>query len=104
MGNRTYTMALESCIKDAGAMWMNEGKKGDMTECIFALGYLYQTKHCQALEGIMDLLVHLENKLRAPKPLPAEIAAQQELEENQPVSRREFHIAINMLKDMNNSM
>eukprot|EP00972_Heterocapsa_arctica_P085080 12536473-Heterocapsa_arctica.AAC.1 len=81
-------MALESCIKDAGAKWMNEGKKGDMAECIFALGYLYQTKKCQALEGIMDLVVHLENKLRAPEPLPAAIAALKELEGNQPVTRR----------------
>ncbi len=57
MGNKAYAMALESCIQDAGALWMKEGKKGDMTECIFALGYIYQTKSCQALEGIMDLVV-----------------------------------------------
>eukprot|EP00972_Heterocapsa_arctica_P087761 12942512-Heterocapsa_arctica.AAC.1 len=87
MGNKAYTMALESCIKDTGAMWMNQNKKGDMTECIFALGYLFQTKNCQTLEGIMDLVVHLENKLRAPE-LPAEVVAQQEVEENLPVTRR----------------
>eukprot|EP00972_Heterocapsa_arctica_P027846 4094955-Heterocapsa_arctica.AAC.1 len=75
-----------------------------MTECIFALGYIHQTKHCKALEGIMDLVVHLENQLRAPAPRSAEISAQQEMEMNQPVARREFHIAMNMLKDMNNCM
>eukprot|EP00972_Heterocapsa_arctica_P018033 2665289-Heterocapsa_arctica.AAC.1 len=87
MGNKAYTMALESCIQDAGAMWMNQGKKGDLTECIFAPGYLYQTKNCQALEGIMDLVVSLESKLRAPE-LPAGITAQQKEEGDQPVTRR----------------
>eukprot|EP00972_Heterocapsa_arctica_P059346 8750220-Heterocapsa_arctica.AAC.1 len=51
----------------------------------------------------MDLVVFLENKLRALE-LPAGIAAQQEVEGDQPVTRREFHIAINMLKDMNNML
>eukprot|EP00972_Heterocapsa_arctica_P100178 14771680-Heterocapsa_arctica.AAC.1 len=69
-----------------------------MTECIFALGYLYQTKSCQALEGIMDLVVFFENKIRASE-RPAEIIAQQG--EELPVTRREFHMAINMLNDMN---
>eukprot|EP00972_Heterocapsa_arctica_P094785 13978629-Heterocapsa_arctica.AAC.1 len=55
MGNKPYVMPLESCIKDDGAVWLKEGKKGDLTECIFALGYVYQTKSNQALEGIMDL-------------------------------------------------
>eukprot|EP00972_Heterocapsa_arctica_P064763 9555427-Heterocapsa_arctica.AAC.1 len=66
MGKKVYSMALESCIKDAGAMWMNQTKQGDMTECIFALGYLYQTKNCLVLEGIIELVVYLENKIRAP--------------------------------------
>eukprot|EP00972_Heterocapsa_arctica_P047522 7008698-Heterocapsa_arctica.AAC.1 len=76
MGKKVYSMALESCIKDARAMWMNQTKQGDMTECIFALGYLYQSKSCLALEGTMDLVVYLENKIRAPEH-PAEIIAQQ---------------------------
>eukprot|EP00972_Heterocapsa_arctica_P021582 3174401-Heterocapsa_arctica.AAC.1 len=93
-------MALESCIKDAGAMWMNQGSHGDMTECIFAPGYLYQTKNCRALEGIMVLVVYLKNKLRASEH-PTEIVAQQEVGEDLPVTRRQFHMAIDMLKDMN---
>eukprot|EP00972_Heterocapsa_arctica_P058222 8589597-Heterocapsa_arctica.AAC.1 len=72
MGNKAYAMALESCIKDDGAKWLRENKKGDLTDCIFALAYLYQTKSCQALEGIMGLVVFLENKLRAPE-ITAEI-------------------------------
>eukprot|EP00972_Heterocapsa_arctica_P029952 4413499-Heterocapsa_arctica.AAC.1 len=79
---------------------MNQGNQGDMTECILALGYLYQTRNCRALEGIMDLVVFLENKLRA-SGHPAEIVAQQEVGEDLPVTRREFYMAINMLKDMN---
>eukprot|EP00972_Heterocapsa_arctica_P078991 11647440-Heterocapsa_arctica.AAC.1 len=50
-----------------------------------ALGYLYQTKSCRALEGIMELVVFLENKLRASE-RPAEIFAQQG--EELPVTRR----------------
>eukprot|EP00972_Heterocapsa_arctica_P003797 565769-Heterocapsa_arctica.AAC.1 len=46
----------------------------------------------------MDLVVYLENKIRAPEH-PAEIIAQQG--EQLPVTRREFHLAINILKDMN---
>eukprot|EP00972_Heterocapsa_arctica_P016618 2452219-Heterocapsa_arctica.AAC.1 len=72
MGNKAHAMALESCIKEEGAKWLREDKKGDLTECIFALGYVYQTKSCQALEGIMELVVFLENKLRAPE-ITAEI-------------------------------
>eukprot|EP00972_Heterocapsa_arctica_P042041 6198916-Heterocapsa_arctica.AAC.1 len=51
MGKKVSSMELESCIKDAGAMWMNNTKHGVMTECIFAFGYLYQTKNCLALEA-----------------------------------------------------
>eukprot|EP00972_Heterocapsa_arctica_P032493 4786237-Heterocapsa_arctica.AAC.1 len=67
MCKKAYAMALESCIQDAGAMWMNHTTQGDMAECIFALGYLYQSRSCQALEGIMDLVVYIENKIRAPE-------------------------------------
>eukprot|EP00972_Heterocapsa_arctica_P049780 7323946-Heterocapsa_arctica.AAC.1 len=55
IGNKAYAMALESCIKYEGAKWLREDKTGDLTECIFALGYLYQTKSCHTLEGIMEL-------------------------------------------------
>eukprot|EP00972_Heterocapsa_arctica_P028697 4222040-Heterocapsa_arctica.AAC.1 len=46
----------------------------------------------------MDLVVFLENRIRATE-RPAEIIAQQG--EELPVTRREFHMAISMLKDMN---
>eukprot|EP00972_Heterocapsa_arctica_P000358 51521-Heterocapsa_arctica.AAC.1 len=49
----------------------------------------------------MELVVCLENKIRAPE-CSAEIIAQQG--EQQPVTRRGFHMAINMLKDMNNTL
>eukprot|EP00972_Heterocapsa_arctica_P114430 16442426-Heterocapsa_arctica.AAC.1 len=55
MGNKAYAMALKPCIQDEGALWLREDKKGDVMECIFALGYIYQTRACQALEGIMEL-------------------------------------------------
>eukprot|EP00972_Heterocapsa_arctica_P014849 2188223-Heterocapsa_arctica.AAC.1 len=44
-------MALESCIKDAGAIWTNQTRKIIMTKCILALGYLYQTDSCHELKG-----------------------------------------------------
>eukprot|EP00972_Heterocapsa_arctica_P020902 3079528-Heterocapsa_arctica.AAC.1 len=65
------------------------------------LGYLMyedmgNTPYAMALE-------FLENKLRAPE-LTAEIVAQQTVEGDQPVTCREFHIAINMLKDTINTL
>eukprot|EP00972_Heterocapsa_arctica_P099534 14686675-Heterocapsa_arctica.AAC.1 len=49
----------------------------------------------------MALLVFLENKLRAPE-MAAEIVAQQDVEGEQPVTTRELHTAINMMKAMIN--
>eukprot|EP00972_Heterocapsa_arctica_P004012 596402-Heterocapsa_arctica.AAC.1 len=57
-------MALESCIKDAGAIWKNQTMKGSMTKCILALGYLYQTNSCDELKGIMELVVWLEKSIK----------------------------------------
>eukprot|EP00972_Heterocapsa_arctica_P089084 13137555-Heterocapsa_arctica.AAC.1 len=32
MGTHMYAMALELCIKDAGAVWTNQTMKGSMTK------------------------------------------------------------------------
>eukprot|EP00972_Heterocapsa_arctica_P045946 6779728-Heterocapsa_arctica.AAC.1 len=64
MGAKIYAMALESCIKDAGAIWTNQTRKGTMTKCILAFGYLYQTDSCNELKGIMELVVWLERTSR----------------------------------------
>eukprot|EP00972_Heterocapsa_arctica_P089864 13256948-Heterocapsa_arctica.AAC.1 len=49
----------------------------------------------------MELVVYLENKIKAPE-CSADIIALQG--EQQPVTRRKFHMAINMLKDMNDNL
>eukprot|EP00972_Heterocapsa_arctica_P090630 13371974-Heterocapsa_arctica.AAC.1 len=51
----------------------------------------------------MDLVVYLENKLRAPE-IAAEITAQQEEKGDTPISSNEFHAAIDMLKDKINTL
>eukprot|EP00972_Heterocapsa_arctica_P042212 6223200-Heterocapsa_arctica.AAC.1 len=49
----------------------------------------------------MELVAYIENKIKAPD-CPAELIAQQG--EQQPVTRKESHMAINMLKNMNDNM
>eukprot|EP00972_Heterocapsa_arctica_P088512 13050017-Heterocapsa_arctica.AAC.1 len=66
LGNKPYAKTLIKCIANEEAKWLKENNKGDLMECILALGYLYQTGKCDALEGIMDLVVFLENKLAEP--------------------------------------
>eukprot|EP00972_Heterocapsa_arctica_P109409 16110451-Heterocapsa_arctica.AAC.1 len=67
VGNQLYAVALKECIAPKhAAMWLGEEKKGDVVECIMALGYIYQTAGYMDLEGIMDLVVYIENKIRAP--------------------------------------
>eukprot|EP00972_Heterocapsa_arctica_P060532 8930144-Heterocapsa_arctica.AAC.1 len=55
--NKPYMKALDSMIIDANAMWLNEKNKGDIVECIMALGFIYQHGGStnKSLEGIMDL-------------------------------------------------
>eukprot|EP00972_Heterocapsa_arctica_P012815 1884630-Heterocapsa_arctica.AAC.1 len=37
LGNKSYSMALESCVENNDALWLREDKKGDLIECILAL-------------------------------------------------------------------
>eukprot|EP00972_Heterocapsa_arctica_P024612 3629076-Heterocapsa_arctica.AAC.1 len=68
-----------------------------MAKCILALGYLYQTNSCDLLEGIMELVVWLEGRVKSPgntKP------AANSMEEEKPANMKLFQKAINMLKEM----
>eukprot|EP00972_Heterocapsa_arctica_P051340 7551997-Heterocapsa_arctica.AAC.1 len=71
--------------------------KGTMTKCILALGYLYQTDICDQLEGMMELVVWIEERVKAPENtrMPANSR-----EEEKPVTTKMFQQGINMLKEM----
>eukprot|EP00972_Heterocapsa_arctica_P094239 13897116-Heterocapsa_arctica.AAC.1 len=62
---QNYAMNLDVCIANTEAKWSNM-TKGLMTDCIFALGYLYQANICPELKGIMDIVVFIENMEREP--------------------------------------
>eukprot|EP00972_Heterocapsa_arctica_P055425 8176955-Heterocapsa_arctica.AAC.1 len=44
--------------------WLHDTKKGMLVR-ILALGHIYQMGKCKDLEGIMDMVVYLENKIRS---------------------------------------
>eukprot|EP00972_Heterocapsa_arctica_P078533 11581411-Heterocapsa_arctica.AAC.1 len=85
---------------------MSEGKTGDLVECIMGLGFLYQTHKCEEMEGIVELVMFLEDTLQmngAPE------GTEQEETEGITVSTAEFQEAISgiekkidKLMDMNN--
>eukprot|EP00972_Heterocapsa_arctica_P014563 2145157-Heterocapsa_arctica.AAC.1 len=57
LGNKAYMKSLDSMITDANALWLNMKHKGDVVECIMAVGCIYQHhgSNIKSLEGIMDL-------------------------------------------------
>eukprot|EP00972_Heterocapsa_arctica_P050069 7363113-Heterocapsa_arctica.AAC.1 len=42
LGNEACMKTLDSIITDANALWLNMKHKGDIVECIMALGFIYQ--------------------------------------------------------------
>eukprot|EP00972_Heterocapsa_arctica_P066672 9839337-Heterocapsa_arctica.AAC.1 len=76
--------ALESMITDANALWLNVKHKGDIVECII---YQHHGSTNKSLEGIMDLVIHHENKLKAPQMRPSEQQEWDEQEMLRPVNR-----------------
>eukprot|EP00972_Heterocapsa_arctica_P016816 2481944-Heterocapsa_arctica.AAC.1 len=71
-----------------------ETKKGMLAECILALGHLYQMGKCKELEGIMDMVVYLENKIRFKD--KEEVREEEETEEI-PITNTDFNTAIGTL-------
>eukprot|EP00972_Heterocapsa_arctica_P014456 2126313-Heterocapsa_arctica.AAC.1 len=61
MGNQAYKQALDKC---GITQMLGEGKTGDLLECIMGKGFLYQTNKCDKMEGIMELIVYLEDLLQ----------------------------------------
>eukprot|EP00972_Heterocapsa_arctica_P003457 515274-Heterocapsa_arctica.AAC.1 len=68
-----------------------------MAKCILALGYLYQTNSCDQLEGIMELVVWFEGRVKAPVTTKSTANS---IEDEKPVNMKAFQQAINMLKEM----
>eukprot|EP00972_Heterocapsa_arctica_P058265 8595273-Heterocapsa_arctica.AAC.1 len=61
--------SLDPMLTDVNALWLSQKHKGDVVEFIMALGFNYQHhgSNIKSLEGIMDVVIHLENKLKAPQ-------------------------------------
>ena len=64
MGNKQYKAALGKCLAETEPKDMNQETTGDLVECILGLGYLYQTHKYTDMEGIMELVVFLEDLLQ----------------------------------------
>eukprot|EP00972_Heterocapsa_arctica_P095578 14094992-Heterocapsa_arctica.AAC.1 len=66
MGDKIYALALDICLQDTDTIWTSMRMKGILTRSILALGYLFQTGACDQLEGIMELVVWIEDNVKAP--------------------------------------
>jgi hypothetical protein len=97
MGDKIYALALDMCTQDPETIWTSQTMKGTMTKCILALGYLYQTHICDQLEGIMELVVWIEETVKAPENTSP---PENNKEEDRPVTTKRFQQGINMLKEM----
>eukprot|EP00972_Heterocapsa_arctica_P048416 7139376-Heterocapsa_arctica.AAC.1 len=90
LGNKAYTKALEANVTDPDVLWLNVKHKGDVVECIMAMGFIYQNSGStnKVLEGIIELVIHLENQLKAPQIRPSKQDGCDEQEMLQPVNRK----------------
>eukprot|EP00972_Heterocapsa_arctica_P115005 16445565-Heterocapsa_arctica.AAC.1 len=64
MERSAHAKTLRKIATNDEIKWLQEGKQGMLVECILALGHLYQMGNYKELEGIMDLVIYLENKTR----------------------------------------
>eukprot|EP00972_Heterocapsa_arctica_P068405 10108067-Heterocapsa_arctica.AAC.1 len=57
LGNKAYMNSLDPMLTNVNAQWLNQKHKGDVVECIMALGFMYQHhgSAIESLEGIMEL-------------------------------------------------
>eukprot|EP00972_Heterocapsa_arctica_P116321 16452366-Heterocapsa_arctica.AAC.1 len=96
LGKKVYGAALTNITQNDTVRWMNPSSKGGLVECILALGILYQKKKCDALEGIMDRVILLEDQLRMK---PTEELLEQAETGDTLISNAEFRAAIDTLND-----
>ncbi len=74
--------------------WLEERKRGMVAECILAMGSIYQMEHCPELEGIMDLVVCMENKTRFKSMEDTRVEKDME---DAPATHNDLHFAVNTL-------
>eukprot|EP00972_Heterocapsa_arctica_P067491 9961356-Heterocapsa_arctica.AAC.1 len=57
MGNKMYTRVLEQNVQVPEVRWLSVKHKGDVVECIVAMGFIYQISGStnKVLEGVMEL-------------------------------------------------
>eukprot|EP00972_Heterocapsa_arctica_P005017 744298-Heterocapsa_arctica.AAC.1 len=63
MDKSDYSRVLTKLTTNSSVQHLAPKSRGQVVECILGLGFVAQLKGCKKLEGIMDLVVFLENKV-----------------------------------------
>eukprot|EP00972_Heterocapsa_arctica_P069884 10322671-Heterocapsa_arctica.AAC.1 len=63
LDKKEYAKTMARITTNAQVQRLNVPNKGKIAQAIMGLGLLEQTTHCKKLEGIMELVVFLENSL-----------------------------------------
>eukprot|EP00972_Heterocapsa_arctica_P000991 138536-Heterocapsa_arctica.AAC.1 len=61
LDRKEYAKTLKNITTNDEVKWLQDTSKGMIVECILALGHLFQMGKCKELEGIMDMVVYMEN-------------------------------------------
>eukprot|EP00972_Heterocapsa_arctica_P013494 1987452-Heterocapsa_arctica.AAC.1 len=104
--NKVYARVLDENVKDPEVRRFSVKNKGDIVESIMALGFIWQnTGSCNTeLLGIMELVNHLENQMKAPQMRPSMQEEMDEQESLLPVNRKEFKMAIQLITDLSKQL
>eukprot|EP00972_Heterocapsa_arctica_P009671 1425675-Heterocapsa_arctica.AAC.1 len=62
MDKNDYSKVLTKLTTNSSVQHLSPKSRGQVVECILGLGFVAQVKGCKKLEGIMDMVVLLENK------------------------------------------
>ncbi len=63
LDNADYAKVLVKIANNTYVEPLTMKNKAQVLQCILGMGFVAQAKGCKKLDGIMDLVVHLENKL-----------------------------------------
>eukprot|EP00972_Heterocapsa_arctica_P113421 16437052-Heterocapsa_arctica.AAC.2 len=63
LDRKEYAKTLLNVTTNTEVRWLKTMNRGLVVECILALGHFEQMGKAKELEGIMELVVYLENKI-----------------------------------------
>jgi hypothetical protein len=86
-----YAKVLANIANNTYVEHLSVKSKAQVLECILGMGFVAQAKGCKKLDGIMDLVVYLENKLLF-KDDPENM--EEEEQEQRPITINDFTVAI----------